>query len=194
MAIVSSPMKARIKTRFNERKTVAAACVLLQEAGGQISYLTLIKLLYLTDRESWLKHNRPITGDNYVAMKYGPVLSNTYKLIREERQDEVGAWSEAIERVGRYDLRLKQVKPDYGPLSDSEIEILKEAFCLNEKVDPWQLCDLTHAFLEWSDPHALATPIWPEDILKALGKSEGEIEEARQEATERGYFDEIFSG
>lgn len=73
------------------------------------------------------------------------------------------------------------------------IEILDEVYQLTEKMDRWRLCDLTHAFPEWRDPEGSSVPIPPEEILKALGKSEEEIDVARQEAAERRRFDEIFA-
>lgn len=181
-----------ICTEFDERKTAAAAAVLLKEAGGPLKYLRLIKLLYLADRESWREFNKPITGDSYVAMKRGPVLSRTLDLIKET--PEGGPWAETIETdMDSYEVRLKG-EPDLGPLSDAEIEILKAAHRLHVEMDRWKLCDLTHAFPEWKDPGESSAPIWPEDILAALGKSDEEIEEARQESVERVHFDKVLGG
>jgi len=179
-----------IRSRFDERKTAAAASVLLKEAGGQMRYLRLIKLLYMADRASWQRFNRPITGDRYVSMDRGPVLSRTYNLIREEPP---GAWSEAIERVDRYEVRLKG-EPDLGPLSEAEIELLKDAFGLFEQMDHWHLVKHLHRTLsEWKDPKGSAATISPEEILRALGKSEEEVEEARQVSAETSYFDALFA-
>jgi len=49
-----------------------------------MSYLKLIKLLYLLDREALLRGGRPVTTDRYVSMANGPVVSRIYELIREE--------------------------------------------------------------------------------------------------------------
>ncbi len=46
-----------------------------------MSYMKLIKLLYLADREALARWGRPITTDTYVAMKHGPVLSYILNLI-----------------------------------------------------------------------------------------------------------------
>lgn len=189
MATAAERGLSSIRTNFNERKTTAAAAVLLQEAGGRMKYLRLIKLLYLADRESWRQFSKPITGDSYAAMKRGPVLSQTLNLIK--RPPEKGPWAETIETdLAQHEVRLKR-EPDLGPLSDAEIEILKEAHRLHAQMDRWRLSDLTHAFSEWKDPGESSKPIWPEDILAALEKSEEEIEEARQDSAERVYFDKI---
>jgi uncharacterized phage-associated protein len=187
----SSQRTARIVTRFDERKTTAAAAYLLDKASGKMPYIKLIKLLYLADRESWRRYDRPITGDRYVSMNFGPVLSATYDLLRSEDATAGGRpWSRTIITTG-YEAKL-QAPPDLGPLSDAEIEILDEVFQLTERMDRWRLCDLTHAFPEWRDPEGSSIPIQPEEILKALGKSEEQIDLARQEAAERRRFEEIF--
>lgn len=40
--------------------------------------LTLLKLLYIADRESLFNYGYTITGDTMIAMKFGSVLSATY--------------------------------------------------------------------------------------------------------------------
>src|ERR1051326_1095100 len=70
--------------RFNERRATEAAARFLKLCGGWMSYLKLIKLLYLLDREALLRWGRPVTTDRYVSMDNGPVVSRIYSLIREE--------------------------------------------------------------------------------------------------------------
>lgn len=70
--------------RFNERRATEAAAKFLKLRGGRMSYLKLIKLLYLLDREALLRWGRPVTTDRYVSMDNGPVVSRIYDLIREE--------------------------------------------------------------------------------------------------------------
>lgn len=64
-----------MRLRFNDRKATQAAALLLQLRGGKMSYMKLIKLLYLADREALLQWGRPITTDRYVSMNRDPVLS-----------------------------------------------------------------------------------------------------------------------
>jgi uncharacterized phage-associated protein len=191
----SVSLLARFRTRFDERKTAAAAAVLLREAGGRMEYIRLLKLLYLADRESWLRFNRPITGDRYVAMKYGPVLSATLDLIKAEHEvgEELGPWARTIERED-YAVRLMRAEPDLGPLSDAEIELLVDAYRFHETYGKWRLVDFTHALPEWSDPGGSSREILPEDILAALGKSPEEIEDARRAAAEDAYLERLLSG
>ncbi len=181
-----------VRTTFDERKTAAAAAVLLKEAGGSMPYIRLIKLLYLADRESWKNYGRPITGDEYVAMTYGPVLSRTLDLLKMDEPER--PWGRIVERIGRYEVALRAgTEPDLGPLSDAEVEIIRDAHRFYRDLDRWKLCDLTHLLPEWSDPGDSSRAISPDDILRALGKSDEEIEDSRQETTERSYFENLFA-
>ncbi len=50
-----------------------------------MSYIKLIKLLYLLDREALLRWGRTVTTDRPVSMDKGPAVSQIYDLIREEQ-------------------------------------------------------------------------------------------------------------
>lgn len=91
----------------------------------------------------------------------------------------------------QYEVRLKG-QTDLGALSQEEIDLLREAADFYKTLDLWKLCDLTHALPEWKDPKGSAIEITPEDILRALGRKGEEVEEARQDAVERAYFDQLF--
>lgn len=163
---------SRIPTHFAEEKTAAAAAFLLREAGGGMEYIRLLKLLYLADREAWNRLGRPITGDDYVSMDHGPVLSKTYNLIKAEgdQQDPTGPWQATVERAGRYDVALRG-EPNLGPLSEAEVEILGDTHERFRTMKTWDLIDHLHKTLpEWTNPKGTSIEIDPEDILKALGK------------------------
>lgn len=57
--------------RFIEAKATQAAARLLRNRGGKMSYMKLIKLLYLADREALAQWGRSITTDTYVSMDKG---------------------------------------------------------------------------------------------------------------------------
>lgn len=183
-----------IQTRFDEEKTAASAAVLLREAGGQMEYMRLLKLLYMADRLSWKRLRRPITGDSYVAMDQGPVLSETYSLLKEEgevEEAEGGPWSRTVERSGRYDVRLR-MEPNLDPLSDAEIEMLRQVYQEFGRMDLWELVRRLHQLLpEWTNPKGSSIQIWPEQILKALGMPDEEVEAAGAEAKERTHFERL---
>jgi uncharacterized phage-associated protein len=70
-------------------KLVQTTAYLLKKYGNmRLNYIKLIKELYLSDREFINAINCTITGNNYVCMKHGPVLSNLYALIKGKCRDK----------------------------------------------------------------------------------------------------------
>lgn len=164
-----------MKLRFDEKKTTELATAFLRMNGGQMAYLKLMKLLYIADREAINQFGSPITGDHYVSMNYGPVLSKTYDIIKSPPEPGKGytgeIWNERIAKIN-YDLRLtRDLEPD---LSEADAEIARAIFEKYRDHDRWTVADNTHEFPEWRDPDGSTLPIDYEDILKALGKSKEE--------------------
>ena len=115
--MIPTVSRKAIRPRFDERKTAAAASILLNEAGGEMEYFRLIKLLYIAEREAWRELRHAISGDGYVAMKDGPVLSRTYDLLKDERALTTSShFSRLIKKIDRYRVGLRGL-PDDGPLS-----------------------------------------------------------------------------
>ncbi|MBN1959964.1 MAG: SocA family protein, partial [Deltaproteobacteria bacterium] len=179
-----------IKFEFDERKATEAACLLLQRANNRLPYLKLIKMLYLADRMSLKQYGEPITGDRYVAMKYGPVLSNVFDLIKEDIKGEF--WSTKIKK-DKFDSVLIA---DFSPkaLCEADVEILTKCSDFCQQYDRWDLVDIVHKLPEWQDPGETSTPISVESILKVFNKSDEEIEEIRQEASDKLYFHQMLTG
>ena len=88
-----------MQTRFNQRKAAHAASVFLRLRGNKMSYLKLIKLLYLLDRTALERWERPVTGDRYVSMKLGPVLSNVRDLIIWEQRSHPDMATNVLQRI-----------------------------------------------------------------------------------------------
>src|SRR5690606_22897948 len=98
--------RPQFRPKFRDDKTTQAAVLFLQLRGGKMSYMRLIKLLYLADREALIRWGTPITFDAYVSMDRGPVLSRTYELISEGvRPGEESSWEKCISAPERYDVR-----------------------------------------------------------------------------------------
>jgi uncharacterized phage-associated protein len=170
---------------FRDLKTVQAAAYLLKRAGGELNYMTLIKLLYLADREMLLARGLPITGDRAVSMKYGPVLSRVLEFINEGGEpNNPSAWFEYISPPKDYAVSLKK-EAATDELSKYELGILDKTFDKFGHVDKWDLVHLLHEILpEWQDPGESSRPIEPEDILRAESRSEEEIRETQAAAEE----------
>src|SRR6266545_3780562 len=117
-----------MKPRFNQAKTAQVAGRFLKLAGGQMYYMLLIKLMYLTDRAALIKWGRPLTWDSYVSMPHGPVLSATLDLINEPPDDE-SPWHKLIARATTdpYCVTLK-MEPSRDELSEAEEGLIKRVF------------------------------------------------------------------
>lgn len=164
-----------MRPRFNERKATQAAARLLELRGGRMSYLKLIKLLYLADREALLRWGRPITTDRCISMDRGPVLSRVLDLVADG--EDPGApciWAKHISSPGNFEVQLTS-EAGRDELSNAEVDLLDEVFHEHGKKTRWDLVKLTHTLPEWKDPQGSAIPITDRDILKAGGKSDLEI-------------------
>jgi uncharacterized phage-associated protein len=140
-----------------------------------MSYMKLIKLLYLLDREALRRWGRPVTGDRYVSMDRGPVLSQTYNLIIDEPAPEQETiWSHHISKPQNYEVRLTAPAATYE-LSDAEAALIEEVFGKFGRMGRWDLVKLVHELPEWQNPDGSAVPISYHDILKAAGKTDHEI-------------------
>lgn len=159
---------------FDEKKATQVAAYLLKMRGGKMSYLKLIKLLYLADREALGKWGFSITNDRHFSMPHGPVVSKTYNLMIDE--DEKPFWSRYISApMGDYELELIKDCPT-DKLSRAEERLLSEVFERYGHMTRWQLRDLTHRLPEWQDPHGSSLPISVREILEAQDMPAQDIE------------------
>jgi uncharacterized phage-associated protein len=170
--------------RFNEKKATQAAAHLLKLRGGKMSYLKLIKLLYLADRKALTRWGRPISTDRFVSMDRGPVLSRVLDLVTDgDDPDAPSIWASFISEPANYEVRLKN-DPSDDELSDAEIGVLDEIFKEFGTWSRWELVRFAHTLPEWKDPQGSAIPIRISDILKAEGKSPLEISAVEDELSE----------
>ena len=174
-----------MKFRLDINKALAATAYLIQKAGGRYDVFVLIKTLYYADRKGLVKYGRTITGDNFVSMDKGPVVSNIYDLIKGKQipghPRALAQWRKFISERESHLLRIKTM-PEMGYLSVREMELLDEAFTTISKIPAYWLAEWTHqVFPEWEDPTGSSLPIDPKKILRIEKKSEKEISEIEEE-------------
>lgn len=170
-----------IRFTFNEAKTTQAAGKLIKLRGGKLDVLELLKLLYLLDREALLRWGRPVTGDEYFAMKHGPVLSKVYDLTKGTIKGS-GYWNQYIKKTGER-LTLHDTVPE-DEFSDREAQLIEEIAKKYIGVGKWELRDFTHTLKEWSDPGTSRRPIYVEQILLAGNVTWDEIKEIDESTTD----------
>ena len=158
--------------RFNAKKAVQAAGVLLDVEGGRMSYFRLLKLLYIADRESIKETGYPITLSHAAALDHGPILSEIYDLIKGSRADEK-EWSTYIKTHGHQVTLIQD--PGRGKLSRFDICKLREVSERYEPLSEWEIAELTHEFKEYKDnkpDQNSSRPIPIADIINAVGQGE----------------------
>jgi uncharacterized phage-associated protein len=183
-----------IRFEFNEAKATQAAAVLIERNGGTMNYMKLMKLLYLADREALLLWDRPITNDFYVSMNKGPVLSAILDKINYGKAPNVESyWHKHITQKTLYNVDLKK-KMDFDELSPRETELLVNIFEKYKNYDQWEMVEYCHENLpEWKNPDGTSIPIWIEDILRALDKTEMEIMSIDDDVSNLNYVKSVLS-
>ncbi len=171
----------RMRFFFDERKATQAAGVLLSRHDGPMSYLRLIKLLYLADRQSLIETGSTITGDRFVSMKHGPVLSRCLELVKNAAPQETSYWTQHIERDGKHTVALL-ADPGQGSLSEYQTTVLERIAERHREETDAEIVDHTHALPEWENPGRSARPINPAQILRFAGYSDDEVALASEDA------------
>jgi hypothetical protein len=172
--------------QFNERRTTQTAAEFLKKANGRLNYMVLIKFLYLADRAALLNWGTPLTGDTYLSMRWGPVLSATHDLITEpvpEQEDATSFWRTHV-ATDHYDVVLTR-DPGNEELSLADEELIAGIFnTYHAKFrelgsNPFDFCEYLHTLLpEYrTAQHGQRFPLDHHDILVAGKKSPEDIRE-----------------
>lgn len=161
---------------FNEQKAAQIAAWFLAQAGGAMPHLKLMKLMYLADREAMRSHGFPMTGDHFVSMPHGPVLSNTLSHIDDEAPSAPDGWDSWISDKANYEVALVREASlealDY--LSRADLQVLAAIWGKFGHMSKYQIRDYTHNPLncpEWKDPKGSSHPIHYQTVFEALGFS-----------------------
>ena len=165
-------------------KIAAATSIIIDEFGGSVNVLPLMKALYLADREMLKESGYTITGDNYAALKHGPILSGAYDLIKGKYSSASNfqvLWDEAFARKNHSISKKGEVK--ISKLSLSEIDMIKQkARLVNAIFNQGQLNTWIHGTCpEWRDPGNSSIPIEVSSMARGVGFSQEEAEEIESE-------------
>lgn len=181
-----------MRPQFKERKATQVAAQLLQKAGGNMSYMKLIKLMYLIERKVLAETGRPVTFDHYVSMDHGPVLSRTYNLINEGNPPGVSSlWQECISDPEHYSVELNQpCSPD--DLSEVELRAIDAVYDEFGWMNKWDLVEKLHELPEWQDPEGSSIPIKYHDILTAADRTPMEVKAIEADIESLAFAEQIF--
>jgi len=110
----------------------------------------LLKMIFLADRHHLNKYGIPIIGDDYIAMRFGPVGDTVYSILKGEcpvvdEQEKITVANKIV---------TTKEKPNTNHFSRREIEIFENIFSTYGDYSFADLCDITHSFPEWKDARA----------------------------------------
>ncbi|MCA7955353.1 SocA family protein [Burkholderia seminalis] len=110
----------------------------------------VLKLRYFADKLHLQKYGSTASGDDYVAMQFGPVASHTYDMLKAARGERT-RWihPRLVDTVsGQLSVRGKYVVPQRQAnlecLSPADVECLDEALAMYGNMPFDQRTDLSH--------------------------------------------------
>lgn len=131
--------KNKIEFRFNKLKAIEAILYLASKRPS-IDKMSLYKFLFFADIEHLNTYGRPIIGDYYVAMQFGPVPSQVKDLLEKEQHSEFA--------IDEYMITGTRA-PNCDYLSQSDCKVLDKIYEELKDFSARQLSDLSHKHPAW---------------------------------------------
>ena len=127
----------QIRFRFDPEKLVQALAFFASRGIRDLDKMKAAKLLYHADKFHLLKYGRPVIGDLYACMEYGPVPSASLNVMNDVIADDPHFPAVAKERFDeyltverffkKYPVFRAKKDPDLDAFSDSDIEALEHS-------------------------------------------------------------------
>lgn len=137
---------------FSHRKATQALNFFALKAGRSINKMKALKLVYFADRFHLRKYGRPVVGDEYLAMTYGPVASGTKDLaeMSDFLGEEEARYAKKFIQPSESGLAYSSVNElDEKVFSESDREALEYSWQKFGRIDKYRLAKLTHLYPEW---------------------------------------------
>lgn len=131
-----------MENSFNSTKIIHAILFILDKMGGTCDFHKISKMFYFADQKHLLAYGMLITGDEYIAMKYGPVPSKTYDILKSLRSD-IDQYKHLFELESR-DTVFAKGKPNMRYLAQSDVECLSAAIEENKNLTFEELTNKSH--------------------------------------------------
>lgn len=134
------------------KKATQALNFFAQKKGGKINKMKAMKLIYFADRLHLRKYGRPIVGDEYWAMKLGPVGTHTKNIAElADGAKEALAYARKYLKVvdEKKQTYVSQKPTELDLFSDSDLECLEAVYTTFSDKDQFELAELTHFMPDW---------------------------------------------
>ena len=153
-----------IRFQFDIEKAIEMMAFLIDRL-GETDKIKLVKLIVCAEKEHFLQHGRPITGDRLVAMPWGPVPSACLQLI-DGHYEQAPVFDYLHVFDNKVSLRSKHYPHDR--LTDSERAVLEQIIEQHGAKDTWPFVRETEQWPEYLETYQedTSTTIPYETILK----------------------------
>jgi len=133
--------------RFDRRKGLEALLYVASRLQPDPSFHRVSRILYFADKYHLAHYGALIWGDDYVAMKHGPVPSGIYDILKAVRGN--GDFSKAKEAAKAFIVESGKLvrllrDPNFDELSHSDREALAYAVDEYGKLSVGELTKLSH--------------------------------------------------
>jgi hypothetical protein len=159
--------------QFDQDKAIQTMAYIVKRLGS-VEKVKLMKLIYLADKQHFLRAGYPITGDRQCALPHGPIPSGTMDVLNGNIWPDPQTAYHSL-HIDDNAVMLRR-DPGVDRLSDEEIATLDEVLRLHGNTDTWRLVEETHRLPEYREAFAVATErgtrsatISYESILKHAG-------------------------
>ncbi|HXI11323.1 MAG TPA: Panacea domain-containing protein [Thermoanaerobaculia bacterium] len=150
----------QIRFRFAPEKLVQALAFFAHQGIRDLNTMKAAKLLFHADKYHLLEHGRPVIGDQYACMEYGPVPSASLNVMNDviandahfppvakDLFDEYLTVEKSIFK--KYPVFRARKAPDMDVFSDSDVEALDYARKTYGAKSAWKLSEESHDEPSW---------------------------------------------
>jgi uncharacterized phage-associated protein len=136
---------------FSHKKAVQALNFFAAKDGGEINKMKAIKLIWLADRAHLRRYGRPIIMDQYYALPFGPIPSNTKDLAEVNiysSDDEASYRNNYLSTIDKYNYKTIN-SVDVKVFSETDVAILNSVYANFGQQTEFELSELSHQYPEW---------------------------------------------
>ena len=181
---------------FSEKKALEVLVWIASEWPGVVTRYFACKTLYFADVAHLNDFGCPISGDEYVAMKNGPVPSFFYNLMKKQTRDgdikiDLDTSIKTIESEGSNNIEIKALREaNLDCFSKCETEYLKRALNYCKSKSFGELLEETHKHPAWINAWNKRglKGNYPVDYEDMVRQDHPHREELLEEIRENAYF------
>lgn len=157
---------------YNDKKTIETIYYILFKISKELEINKVVKLLYLIDRHSIDKRNKPITYDKYYVNSKGIILLNTFNNIYNLENNSY--WNKILER-DKDRIILKSKNLITTNISADDKKYIMEIIDIYKDYSLEQLSRYINQLKEFDNKNLFDYELKYEELLKAIGKTDKEV-------------------